>query len=223
MRLVPKNWPKFQHYADRRPPWIKLHHKLLDDKLYLSLPIASIALAPLLWLLASENEGGVFDAEIDELVFRLRLPRQSITTGLKGLIDAGFFLPAASSVLAPCEQLAPCSVSVSASVSSDRGESERGASKEAVSRPDDVTQQTWDDWVRHRRLKRATCSPTVISKLRKDATAAGMTLDEAMAHSVAQGHQGFYPPKSGTNGKASIVPKTIPEGYYGTGPAVQDL
>ena len=25
------NWEKFQHYKVRRPPWIKLHHSLLDD------------------------------------------------------------------------------------------------------------------------------------------------------------------------------------------------
>jgi hypothetical protein len=26
-----KNWEKYQHYANRNPPWIKLYHALLDD------------------------------------------------------------------------------------------------------------------------------------------------------------------------------------------------
>jgi len=29
--FVPRNWKKFQHYKDRKPPWIKLHIELLDD------------------------------------------------------------------------------------------------------------------------------------------------------------------------------------------------
>lgn len=127
MRLVPKNWGRFQHYTDRRPPWIKLHHKLLDDIDYLRLPAASRGLAPLLWLLASESEDGSFDSDIGGLSFRLRLPAKEVTVGLRALVEAGFFLPAASSVLADCKQLAPQSVSVSVPLSlSVQGERERG-------------------------------------------------------------------------------------------------
>ena len=56
--IVPKNWSQFQHYRDRSPTWLKLHRSLLDDFDYHCLPIASKALAPFLWLLASEYEGG---------------------------------------------------------------------------------------------------------------------------------------------------------------------
>ena len=58
----------------------------------MTLPTASKALAPLLWLLASESKDGSFDASIDELVFRLRMPESDIKTGLKHLIDKGFFV-----------------------------------------------------------------------------------------------------------------------------------
>ena len=37
------------------------------------LPIASKAIAPMLWLLASESKDGVFDGSLDELVFRLHI------------------------------------------------------------------------------------------------------------------------------------------------------
>lgn len=90
--MKPKNWSHFQHYKDRCPPWIKLHKELLNDRAYMTLPTASKALAPLLWLLASESKDGSFDASIDELVFRLRMPESDIKTGLKHLIDKGFFV-----------------------------------------------------------------------------------------------------------------------------------
>jgi hypothetical protein len=37
MKLIPKNWGKFQHYKDRCPPWIKLHRDLLNDREFLHL------------------------------------------------------------------------------------------------------------------------------------------------------------------------------------------
>lgn len=105
MKLVPKNWTVFQHYKDRCPPWVKLHRELLNDKEFMCLPVASKALAPLLWLLASESKTGEFDGSIEELVFRLRFTVKEVEAGLKPLIDKGFFL-SASGVLADCLQCA---------------------------------------------------------------------------------------------------------------------
>ena len=103
MKLIPKNWTKFQHYKDRCPPWIKLHRDILNDRAFANLPIASKALAPLLWLLASESKDGSFDAASDELAFRLHIASKDIEAGLKPLIERGFFVDA-STMLAPCLQ-----------------------------------------------------------------------------------------------------------------------
>jgi hypothetical protein len=103
MKLIPKNWTKFQHYKDRNPPWIKLHRDLLNDKEFMRLPLASKGLAPVLWLLASESVEGVFDADFDELEFRLRISQKELEVAIKPLIDNGFFLDA-STMLAPCLQ-----------------------------------------------------------------------------------------------------------------------
>lgn len=105
--LMPKRWQDFQHYKDRCPPWIKLHRDLLNNKNFMRLPIASKALAPLFWLLASESksEQGIFDASDDELEFRLRMSVKEIQIGRKSLIDNGFF-SIASGVLADCSQVA---------------------------------------------------------------------------------------------------------------------
>jgi len=92
MLLQPKNWAVFQHYKDRCPPWIKLHRDLLNNRSYISLPIASKALAPMLWLLASESKDGIFDGSLDELVFRLHITQKEYEDGLKPLIDKDFFV-----------------------------------------------------------------------------------------------------------------------------------
>jgi len=105
MLLKPKNWSVFQHYKDRCPPWIKLHRDLLNDRSFMRLPIASKALAPMLWLLASESKDGVFDGSLDELVFRLHISEKDYQQGLKPLIDNGFFV-VASDVLAERYQFA---------------------------------------------------------------------------------------------------------------------
>ena len=101
MKLLPKNWEKFQHYKHRSPPWIKLHRDILDDFDWWSLPIASRAIAPCLWLLASCEEDGEFDASPEKLAFRFRMTEKDIQLAIKPLIDKGYFI-CASDVLAPC-------------------------------------------------------------------------------------------------------------------------
>ena len=103
--MKPKNWDQFQHYKDRCPPWIKLHREILNDRAFMMLPIESKALAPMLWLLASESKDGSFDGSIEELAFRLRLTNEQVAKGLKPLIDNGFFVDD-SEMLAECLQVA---------------------------------------------------------------------------------------------------------------------
>lgn len=103
MKLIPKNWVNFQHYKLRSPPWIKLHRNLLDDMQYQRLPVASKALAPMLWLLASESIDGVITKNIDEIAFRLRMSEKDVSQALKPLIDNGFFIDA-SNLLSQCYQ-----------------------------------------------------------------------------------------------------------------------
>lgn len=104
--LVVKNWDSFQHYKDRSPPWIKLHKGLLDDFDYQRLPLASRALAPMIWLLASESNDGAVEYNIEKLAFRLRTSVDEVEQGLTPLIDKGFLLvasnPLASAVHSAC-------------------------------------------------------------------------------------------------------------------------
>src|SRR5258705_63799 len=92
MILTPKNWSEFQHYKDREPSWIKLHKGLLTNYEFWCLPIGSRALAPMLWLLASEYKDGNIAAGLDELAFRMHMTRGDMADALHPLIEAGFFI-----------------------------------------------------------------------------------------------------------------------------------
>lgn len=105
MIITPKNWRRFQHYKGRRPPWIKLHRDLLDDYEFACLPVASKALAPFLWLLAAEEEGGEIHGPASRIAFRVRLTEKEFISALVPLIEHGFF-DDASNTLATCKQLA---------------------------------------------------------------------------------------------------------------------
>lgn len=109
MIIKPKNWHEFQHYKDRCPPWIKLHHSILDNYEFHMMQDASKALAMCLWLIASEHLSGEIDASPDKLAFRLRSTAKKIDESLKQLIDNGFFfvVQVDSNALADRRQDAP--------------------------------------------------------------------------------------------------------------------
>ena len=189
MKLKPKNWDKFQHYRDRCPPWIKLHRDILNDRIFAGLPIASKALAPLLWLLASESKDGEFDAASNELAFRLHIAIKDIEAGLKPLIDNGFFVDA-STMLAPCLQLA----TPETETETERETKTKKKSKKFVveiPKPDDVSDDVWSDWLKHRESKDASVTGTVIKKIRNESAKISMTLESAMEMMCLRNWQGF--------------------------------
>jgi len=87
--LEVKNWQKYQHYKDRRPPWIKLHVSVLNDSKFSMLSCASKGLLMQLWILASESDGKV-PYDLNELQFRLR-DKTIKNSDLNILISQGFF------------------------------------------------------------------------------------------------------------------------------------
>lgn len=101
-----KDWREFQHYKGRRPPWIKLHRGLLDNYEFHSLPDASRALAPCIWLLASEYDEGAIPWNPSAIAFRLRMDETRFLAALNPLIEAGFLTcdDNASGALAECKQ-----------------------------------------------------------------------------------------------------------------------
>jgi len=179
-----KNWTEFQHYKDRAPPWVKLHHSLLDNFEFHSLPVASKALAPMLWLLASENLDGSISDDLTEVAFRLRTSVSDVQTALKPLVDKGFVI-SDSNVLADCQQCA---------LPEAETKTETEARKPSVSpvqqrnpkyqKPDDVEQSVWDNFVAHRKTKRGAITELVMQSIQSEADKAGWSLNDALAEIV---------------------------------------
>jgi len=78
-----KNWKKFQHFKDRRPPWIKLNRDLLDDPDWHELSGDEAKALVMIWLVASEYDGNLPDNR--NLAFRLRIDERQVETLLKYL------------------------------------------------------------------------------------------------------------------------------------------
>lgn len=64
-------------------------------------------------------------------------------------------------------------------------------SKTTAARPDDVSEEVWADYQTLRKAKRAPITDTVIKGLRREAEAAGITLEAAMTFCIERGYQGF--------------------------------
>lgn len=195
MKIVPRNWRDFQHYKDRNPPWIRLHRGLLDNKDFQRLPVASRALAPMLWLLASESVGGVIDADPDELAFRLRSTEKEIAVALRPLLEKGFFEPVqdASTTLAPRPQSAVPETEALQSISDTEAETETAEPKarDPHSCPAGVQPQTWADWLALRKAKKAPVTLTVVEGAAEEANKAGMTLEAFLRVWCRRGSQGL--------------------------------
>lgn len=180
--LKPKNWQTFQHYSHRCPPWIKLHRDLLNNRDFIRLPVASKALAPLLWLLACESKDGVFNATTEELEFRLRITSKEIDSGLNPLIENGFF-EVASGVLAECLQ--------DATTEKSREERETEAKASNVSPPEGVSISVWADFLKYRKALKAPVTDTAIAGFKREAAKAGISLEQALVTTIENNWRGF--------------------------------
>ena len=187
MKLIPKNWESFQHYKDRSPTWIKLHKHLLDDMTFQRLPVGARALAPMLWLLASESVQGVFNGSTEELAFRLRQNEKEISVALEALIKSGFFLvyQDASSTLVDCYTT---SDDVAQLGSPEKRREEKDIDADL---PEGVSQQVWQDFKKHRKTKKSAITDTAIEAIRREADRAGWTMENALIESCARGWVGF--------------------------------
>lgn len=180
MKLIPKNWEKFQHYKHRSPPWIKLHRDILDDYDWWSLPIASRAIAPCLWLLASCEENGAFDASPEKLAFRFRMTEKDIQLAIKPLIDKGYFICAD-------ETLAPCYQDAMSEKSKSREEKEKEKEKENKFTPP-IDSYILSEWIKVRKNKKAVEITELVWKgLVREAGKLGWTPEKAVIYCCEKG------------------------------------
>lgn len=201
-----KNWSEFQHYKDRSPPWIKLHKGLLDDYEYQCLPLASKALAPMLWLLASESSDGSIDFNVKKIAFRLRSSEREVIEALNALVSAGFLYEeraeneTASNVLA--ERLQDACLETERETEEETKKEEKVASASKSAAPPDtlrlrdlvaegINEQHARDWLKVRKTKKAPLTRTAWDDLNREALKAGISAATAVAICARKSWQGF--------------------------------
>jgi len=93
--IVVRNWPKYQHYADRHPVWIKLYTELAHRDDWCGLTLAQRGLLVSIWIEYALKDGQLNTSEVPARILQ-KLPRNS----LEALRDAGFIRFRASKPLA---------------------------------------------------------------------------------------------------------------------------
>src|ERR1035437_242532 len=83
MTLRIKGWERFQHFKDRKPPWIKLYPDLAGDLQWHELAGDDAKTLVMLWLIASEKLGEL--PSIKELAFRLRVSEKAMKSTVSRL------------------------------------------------------------------------------------------------------------------------------------------
>jgi hypothetical protein len=176
------------------------------------LPLASKALAPLLWLLASESKDGTFDGSLDELVFRLHITPKDYQDGVKPLIDKGFFV-VASGVLADCYQDA---IPERERERETETKTETKKNATSVACPPDVAEQVWQDWLSLRKSKKASVTETVVNGARQEAQKLGWPLEQFLIEWCTRGSQGlkaeWVKPDQQTMSKTGLMNKKVISG-----------
>lgn len=209
-----RNWAQFQHFKDRRPPWIKLYRELLENKEWHRLEPISAKLLTGLWLLASEDPSQQGDLpDIDTISFRLRISVPELDQCLKPLI--GPFIEALD--------INPISTRYQDDLPETETETEikgditsdippRKRSKSALPDPPSwLPLDVWDEWVTHRReIGHTLKSTTIKAQWGKLGRLRDQGHDPAMVirNSIEGGYHGLFPPKPDrTNGPTDDTPR----------------
>ena len=178
-----KNWSKFQHFKDRKPPWVKLYRDLLDDIEWHELDPKAAKVLTMLWLIASEDDGNIPSTK--QLAFRLRMPEKETEVCISKL----------SHWLEQDDDS-----TISERYQDDALETERETEKEReketkkatiVATPIGVSQEVWDSFVKQRKTKKAQITELVIAGIQREANKAGWSLENALNEIVVRNWQSF--------------------------------
>lgn len=175
-----KNWSKFQHFKDRKPPWVKLYRDVLDDMEWYELdPLASKVLV-MCWLIASEDEGRLPNTKT--LAFRLRMSEKQTIDCINKL---SHWLEQDDIDLIS-EQYQSDSLETEKET-----ETKREKKATVVATPIGVSQSVWDEFIAHRKAKKAKVTKLVIEGIAKEATKAGWSLEDALKETIVRNWQSF--------------------------------
>lgn len=176
-----KNWANFQHFKDRRPPWIKLYRDILDDVEWHELSGDEAKTLIMVWLIASENNGDIPDSKV--LAFRLRMTVKQVDSCLSKL----------SHWVETERYQGDISASQINSVAevSDHQERETEEEKEREVETE-IPASLLKDFLAVRKAKKAgPLTKTALAGIAREADKAGITLIDAVTACCEYGWQGF--------------------------------
>lgn len=84
-----RNWERYQHYKQRRPPWIKFYAELLDDDEICTLDYASRLFANLILLVASRDDN-VMTTDARRLAQRVGMEVEAVEDAVANLLSIRF-------------------------------------------------------------------------------------------------------------------------------------
>ena len=194
-----KHWSKFQHFKDRKPPWVKLYRDILDDLQWHELDPLAAKVLVMLWLIASEDEGRIPNNKT--LAFRLRLTEsktKEIVTKLSHWLEQ--------------DDINTISDGYQLDLPETETETDKEKEKETkVKAPEGVSPEVWDSFVKQRKTSRAVINESVLKTIAVEAQKAKWTMEQALAECAARGWRGFKAewvlPKANP---ADIVKLTVP-------------
>lgn len=100
---------------------------------------------------------------------------------------------------------------------STTNKNEKNEKKKEIYKPDDVSDSVWQDFVAHRKFKKAVITDNVIANFRKEAEKVGYTLEKAIETTLIRGWVGFNADwiKTNESKKAKEAPRKQfnPEDY----------
>jgi hypothetical protein len=177
-----RNWKKFQHFKDRKPPWVKLYRDILDDLDWHELDATASKVLIMCWLIASEDDGRLPPAKT--LAFRLRMSEKQTIDCLNKL--SHWLEQDDISVISDRYQ----SDSLETETETET-ETKKDKKATSVAMPDGISQSVWEDYKTLRKAKKAPVTQRVIDGMQEQANLAGWTLEKAMEECCIRGWQSF--------------------------------
>jgi hypothetical protein len=177
-----RNWKKFQHFKDRKPPWVKLYRDILDDLDWHELDATASKVLIMCWLIASEDDGRL--PPVKTLAFRLRMSEKQTNDCLNKL--SHWLEQDDISVISDRYQ----SDSLETETETET-ETKKEKKATSVAMPDGISQSVWEDYKTLRKAKKAPVTQRVIDGMQEQADLAGWTLEKAMEECCIRGWQSF--------------------------------
>lgn len=185
-----KGWNKFQHFKDRRPPWVKLYRDLLDDMDWHELDGDSAKTLISLWLIASENEGQL--PPMRKLAFRLRMTEKALSAVISQL-DHWLEVDDNEPISARYQDDAPETETETETYKPETEKDTRAPRFDAQAHlvSIGVDASIAADWITHRKAKKAAITNTVIAGITREAIKAGKPLADVLEACCQRGWIGF--------------------------------